>query len=312
MDLRRDHRAGVEIDRVLRLVGKMGATILHPGNLRLGIGGAGPFGIRGPLALARPVELLKLSRRGRFDPALLGHPPQHLAVALAGVPPADRAHRGVGLHGRGIDPDPLALDQAVLGEPLQHPGEHLLVHFQRQPRPGPAQPGMVRHPLVEPEAEEVPQREAVGAAPFQPALARDPLEVADQMHPEVPPRRQRRRPQPRRIERLTERLGEGVETGLVQNPLQLVIEDVAGRPRQLVPQHHHLILPRALPTHRHGWPSPPLFYRKRISRQPDFVNGLLSCSQSSPWARRRVSGRCRSRLGEWRKAWWAAGCRDGG
>ena len=111
---------------------------------------------------AAPVQVWRvLSERqveGRFEAQRAG----------AGVPPADRAHRGVGLHGRGIDPDPLALDQAVLGQPLQHPGEHLLVHFQRQPRPGPAQPGVIRHPLVEPEAEEVPQREAVGAAPFQP------------------------------------------------------------------------------------------------------------------------------------------------
>ena len=68
------------------------------------------------------------------------------------------------------------------------------VDLERQPRPGPAQPGVIRHALVEPEAEEVPQREAVGAAPLQPALAGDPFEVADQMHPEVPPRRQRRRP----------------------------------------------------------------------------------------------------------------------
>ena len=89
------------------------------------------------------------------------------AVALAGVAPPDRAHRRVRRHGRGIDPDPLALDQPALGQLLQHPGEHLLVHLERQPRPGPAQPGMVGHPLPQLQPEEIAQRQAVGAAPLQ-------------------------------------------------------------------------------------------------------------------------------------------------
>jgi hypothetical protein len=50
---------------------------------------------------------------------------------------------------------------------------------------------------------------------------------------------------------------------------------VPRRLRQLVPGHQHLALPWPLPPHRHGWHSPSLFYQQRISRRPDFVNGLL-------------------------------------
>ena len=42
------------------------------------------------------------------------------------------------------------------------------------------------------EPQELAQGQAVGAAPFQAALAVDPLEVPDQVHAQVPARRQRR------------------------------------------------------------------------------------------------------------------------
>ena len=71
-----------------------------------------------------------------------------VAVALAAVAPHDRAQRGVGLHRRAVDADPLALDQAALGQALQHPGEDLVVHLERQARAGAAQPGMVGHRLA--------------------------------------------------------------------------------------------------------------------------------------------------------------------
>ena len=108
------------------------------------------FEIRFPLRFRSNSD--ELSRRGRGDPAFLGQALEHLAVALAGVAPDDRPHGGVGLHGGSIDADPLALDQAVLGEALQHPGEDRFVHLERQPRASPAQPGMIRHGLGRAEA----------------------------------------------------------------------------------------------------------------------------------------------------------------
>ncbi len=258
VDRGRDDRLGVQIDRVLGLVGQARAAVLHAGDLRLGVGRARPLGIAQPLALALAIELLQLGRARRRHAALLGHPGQHRAVALAAVAPADRAHRRVGLHGRRVDADALALDQSALGELLQHPGEHPLMHLERQPGAAPAQPGMVGHPIAQPEPEEVAQRQAVGAAPLQAALAVDALEVADQMHAEIAPGRQRRRAHDGGVVRLAERLDEGVEPGLDQHLLQPVVEHVPRRLRQLVPGHQHLTLPWPLPPHRHGWHSPSL------------------------------------------------------
>jgi hypothetical protein len=56
MDRRRHHDAGVEIDRALRFVGQMRRPVLHPGDLRLGVGRALPIGVRQRLALALAVE----------------------------------------------------------------------------------------------------------------------------------------------------------------------------------------------------------------------------------------------------------------
>jgi hypothetical protein len=50
------------------------------------------------------------------------------------VAPHDRAQRGVGLHRRAVDPDPLALQKTMLSHELQHEAEHLLVRLVRQTR----------------------------------------------------------------------------------------------------------------------------------------------------------------------------------
>ena len=56
------------------------------------------------------------------------HPP----VTLARVPPHDVAQRRVGLHGRGIHPDALALHQTRLGDQRQDPVKHRRVDFMGQ------------------------------------------------------------------------------------------------------------------------------------------------------------------------------------
>src|SRR5260370_14880574 len=105
----------------------MCTTVLQLRNLGLWIGLAGPLFVRQPLALAVAINADEIVRCRRVDAALLGHLRQHFAIGLAIVPPHDRAQRGIGLHRRGVDADPLALDQALLGHMLQHPAEHLLV-----------------------------------------------------------------------------------------------------------------------------------------------------------------------------------------
>src|SRR3954452_12641462 len=86
--------------------------------------------------------------------------------------------------------------------------------------------------------QELAEREAVGAAPLEAALAVDALEVADQVHAEVAARRQRR---PAPLAGVVGRalpLGEAVEPGLDQDRLQPVVEGVPRRARQLRPAEH--------------------------------------------------------------------------
>jgi hypothetical protein len=86
---------------------------------------------------------------------------------------------------------------------------------------------MVGHPLALAEAEERAQRQAVGAAPFQPALAVDAFEVADQQHAEAASRRQRWPATPLRAVRRAQPLDEAVEPGCDTFRLQSVVGRMA-------------------------------------------------------------------------------------
>jgi hypothetical protein len=77
------------------------------------------------------------------------------------------------------------------------------------------------------EAEEFAQRQAAGAAPFQPALAVDAFEPADQQHAEAAPRRQRWPATPLRAGRRAQPLDEAVEPGCDTFRLQSVVERMA-------------------------------------------------------------------------------------
>jgi hypothetical protein len=259
--LGRDHRAGVEVHRVLGLVGQTRAAVLQLGDPRVRIGRALPLRVGQPLALAPAIQPDQVPGRRRLDAARLGHAGQHLTVALAGVAPHDRPHRRVRLHRRGVDADPLALDETTLGQPPQHPGECRVVHLERQPGAGAAQPGVVRHRLALAEAQELAQGQAVGAAPLQPALAVDALEVADQQHAEVAPRRQRGPAPVRGVVGRTLSLDEAVEPRGDELDLQPVVEDVARRAGHLRPGHQHLRLAIPLPTQSH--PNPAVVIHKR-------------------------------------------------
>ena len=93
--------------------------------------------VRELLALALAVQTRQVLSRGCLDTALLGQALQHPPVTLARVPPHDVAQRRVGLHGRGIHPDALALHQTRLGDQRQDPVKHRRVDFMGQARAGP-------------------------------------------------------------------------------------------------------------------------------------------------------------------------------
>ena len=147
MDRRGHDDARVEIDRVLRLVGQMRRSVLHLGDPGVRVGRVFPVGVRQRLALALAVEARQVFGRRRLDPALVRHPRQHLAIALAIVAANDRAKRRVGLHGRAVDAEPLPLHKTALGHELQDPAEHLLVRLMRKTRARARQPRTIGNPL---------------------------------------------------------------------------------------------------------------------------------------------------------------------
>jgi hypothetical protein len=155
-------------------------------------------------------------------------------VTLARLAADDRPQRGVRLHPRvkpedfGINPDPLALHKLLLGDQLQHPAKHLCVHFARQARARFRQPGMVRHAGGRLQTQKLPERQAIAAAPLEPALRVDALEITHHVHPEVSPRRDRRRPYLRSVIGLAGRFRKGVETGLDQYLLQSIVKTCPG------------------------------------------------------------------------------------
>jgi hypothetical protein len=110
---------------------------------------------------------------------------------------------------------------------------------------------MVRHPRRRLQTQKLPQRKGVGAAPLDPALRIDALEVAHHVHPEVPPRRHRWRPHLRSVEGLAGRFRKRVETGLDQYLLKSIVEYMPRRARHLPPRHHQVALSLPLPPQRH-------------------------------------------------------------
>jgi hypothetical protein len=78
---------------------------------------------------------------------------------------------------------------------------------------------VVRHGLARPELQELAQRQAVGAAPSDAALALQALEVADQQHPEIASWRNPRPPDTARVGRRAQGLDLAVEAGLVEQPV---------------------------------------------------------------------------------------------
>src|SRR4051795_6761401 len=133
---------------------------------------------------------------------------------------------------------------------------------------------MIGNPLAALQAEELAQGQRVRTAPFDPALAVDPLEIPDHVHPKVAARRHRGRTHGLGVVRLAGVLHEAVEPGSNQHLLQAVVEYVTRRARQFGPRHHQVALTISLPTHRHGR-TPVRSSRTIESDRAHFVNGLL-------------------------------------
>ena len=173
------------------------------------------------------------------------------AIGLATVATHDGSQRGVGLHRRTIDADPLTLHQAALGDEVQNPAKDFFMRLMRQAASSFRQPGMVGNLVSVRKPQEIPQRVGIRAAPHNAALAVDALEITDHVHAEIAARRKRGRAHARRVIGLADLLNETVEPRLGQQLLKLVVEGVPRRTRHLRPGRNKIALNPGLTSHRH-------------------------------------------------------------
>ena len=132
--------------------------------------------------------------------------------------------RRVRLQRRRIHGHLAALRQARLPQPPQHPSEHLFVGLQREPLARLRQRRVVRRRFVQSVAQELPQAEAVGGLQRNPSLRLETHQVAQQQHPEIHARRQRRPAQSLIVEAAANAFDKVVEAGLVEHLGELLEE----------------------------------------------------------------------------------------
>src|ERR1035438_876549 len=146
---------------------------------RIAIGRTLPLLIRRPF-LALAIQPRQVFPRRRFDPRRLRQPPEKLLVTLARIPPHNRAHRRVGLQRRRINRDPLAFQQASIGQHTQHPAEYFAMRVQIDQPPRARNRRVIGRVLVQRYAHETPQRQRVCQTPSNAALRSDALEIPDE------------------------------------------------------------------------------------------------------------------------------------
>jgi hypothetical protein len=120
--------------------------------------------------------------------------------------------------------------------------KHHLVYFQRHAIADAGQAGMVGRLLGRRNAQELPQGKAVGAAPGDASLRADAFIVADQQHAKVNSRRDGPPAQAAMVVRRAHMFDRAVEIGVLQQPVELLVEDMSHRPRQIRGGHPQLLL----------------------------------------------------------------------
>ncbi len=245
----------LEIDRVLGLVREVRPTVLHPRDPAVGVRRRHPIAITDLLVVTMAIEAPRVLLPRVRDAFLLR---QLLHVAPPGdalLAAHDASHRGVGLEVGGVDRDPMALQQLLLPRDQDHVAENFLEELHREALADHRQRRVVRRTLRQRQTQEFAHREAVAAAPRDLAQAPDPLEEADKHHPEEDPRRDRRPAHRRRVVRAAQLLDPAIEDGLGQELVQLPIERMPVRLRQLVSHHEERPLLLDSTTQRHTSPS---------------------------------------------------------
>jgi hypothetical protein len=175
-------------------------------------------------------------------------------------PPHDALHGRVGFQRGAVDANRLAREELLGRRDLQHELKDFLEHFLRQPIAGVGQRRVIGGRFVEGKAQELPQAEAVGAAPGDASLAADSLKIADQEHAEVNAGGNRRLPALLLggVVPSTTAFDPAVKFRLGQQRVESLIEGVPRRLRQPIGCDEQSVLPLLTPaTHRHHAPSVP-------------------------------------------------------
>src|SRR5712692_600575 len=104
-------------------------------------------------------------------------------------------------------------------------------HIDQPPRPRNRR--VIGRHLVQSYPQKTPQPQRIRRPPRNPPFAVDALEISNQQQAEIPPRRQTGPPHLLRVEARTLLLHVLVKTALLQQPVQLLVERMPHRPRQI-------------------------------------------------------------------------------
>ena len=110
---------------------------------------------------------------------------------------------------------------------------------------------MIRRPLVQPNPDELPDRQRVSCSPRDPSLAIDPFEVPYQQQAEIDSRSQTRASHRRCIEALAFPLHKPIKIVSREKLVQALIEGMACRTRQLAARNPNVFLLFSPRAHRH-------------------------------------------------------------
>src|ERR1700737_4679768 len=234
------------------LVSPMRSSLLHLRNPCILIGRTLPLLVGGAL-LALAVKPRQILARRRLDARRLGQTGQKLFIALARVPPHNRAHRRAGLGSGGINANSLALKQCPIGKQAKHPGEYLLMCLHIYQSTSTGNRGMIGCFLIQPNTQETPQAQSVLQPPGDAALRLDALEIPDHQRPEIDPRRQAGTAQLLGVKPGTQLLHKRVESLPVKNLVQTNVERVTWAHSHIRIRHPQILLPLSILacSHRH-------------------------------------------------------------
>ena len=142
----------------------------------------------------------------------------------------------------------LLITTAIISQDALEMTKHLVIHLQRQPLAYAAQRGMIGRRFRQTQPYEGPHRQGIAKTPTNAPLRIDALETAKEQHAEIPARRNGAATFVVGVERGAEVLDKGVESALIQQPVQFFVKRVARTLRQLMAGHPKRLLTFRSPT----------------------------------------------------------------